>query len=189
MKQEQKADSDMFGRFIGRVEAEKKKAVFAFCLVAMMAFMWVRVLTSQAPQPVEATMFEEQLAEETQDEVKVSFIRLPVKKGRNDVLTKDFFVVNGESFENARELNIVSMDNEAIVKRVAGRLRLEAISSGPMPQAFINDKLLSVGDKLPVTDGNNRYECEVIGIEGNVVIIRFDNSEIKLRLTQVSVTN
>ena len=189
MKQEQKADSDMLGRFIGRVEAEKKKAVFAFCLVAMMVFMWVRVLTSQAPQPVEAMMLEEQLAEETQDDVKVSFIELPVIKGRNDVLTKDFFAVNGESFENARELNIVSMDDEAIVRRIADRLILEAISSGPMPQAFINNKLLSVGDKLTVADGDDRYECEVIGIEGNVVIIRFDNSEIKLRLTQVSVTD
>ena len=56
--------------------------------------------------------------------------------------------------------------------------------SGESPQAFINDVLLSVGDKLPVRDGDNTYECEVIRIEENKVFIRCGQTEIQLKLAE-----
>ena len=75
-------------------------------------------------------------------------------------------------------------DNEDIVRRVTEKLRLEAIVLGENPQAFINDKLLSVGDKLVVGNGIYTYECEVSEIKENVVFIKCGETEITLRLAQ-----
>ena len=95
------------------------------------------------------------------------------------------------SFGSDREVSLVSRDgNREYVNGVAEKLRLEAIGLGENPQAFINDKLLGVGDKLLVRDGVSTYECELIGIEENAVFIRCGEEEIQLKLTQkVEVTN
>jgi len=88
------------------------------------------------------------------------------------------------------EVNVVSRNgDEEIARRVAEKLKLEAIGLGKNPQAFINDKLLAVGDKLLVVDGADTYECEVVGIEEKMVFIRCGEAEITLRLTQASVTD
>ncbi len=43
---------------------------------------------------------------------------------------------------------------------------------GENPRAFINDRHLSVGDKLFIGDGINTCECKVTAIEGDTVFIR-----------------
>ena len=60
---------------------------------------------------------------------------------------------------------------------------------GKNPRVLINDKLLSVGDKLLVADGADTYEFEVVGIEEKKVSIRCSEAEITLRLTQASTTD
>ncbi|MHC4172386.1 MAG: hypothetical protein ACYTBX_04875 [Planctomycetota bacterium] len=66
-------------------------------------------------------------------------------------------------------------------------LKLEAIGLGENPQAFINDKLLGVGDKLLVDDGVDRYEFEVVKIKRNTVVLRCRQAEITLKLTQAQI--
>ena len=73
-----------------------------------------------------------------------------------------------------------------MVKRVAGKLKLEAIGLSEIPEVFINDKLLTVGGKLPVKDGGETYECEVVRIERDMVLIRCGEAEIKLKLMQLN---
>ena len=83
------------------------------------------------------------------------------------------------------EVSVVSKDgNEEIIRKVAEKLKLEAIGLDGNPQAFINNKLLSVGDKLLVRDGGNTYECEVMAIEENVVLIKCGDAEITLKVTK-----
>jgi len=72
-----------------------------------------------------------------------------------------------------------------IGRRIAEKLRLEAIGMGGNPRAFINDKLLSVGDKLLVRNDGVQYECEVVGIDEETVFIRCSDIEITLKLTQM----
>jgi len=38
------------GKILARLGEEKKKSVTALCLISVMAFMWIRVLTGKAPQ-------------------------------------------------------------------------------------------------------------------------------------------
>ncbi len=191
MKQNVRNDGREVNRFFSKFAAEKKKSIVALCLIAVMGFMWVRVLLKKTPQSAEAAR-QEELKPDTSgsnSELKMSFIELPKVAGRNDVLTRDFFAAGDwQGFiDGKKEVNVVPGNgDEEMVKRVAERLKLEAIVLGKNPQAFINDKLLSVGDKLLVRDGVDTYECEVIGIEEKMVLIRWREAEITLELTQAS---
>ena len=187
--------------FIGRLTAERKKAVAASCLVAVMAIMWVRVLTKQAPETAEAAFVTEQLNAEgsSNRELNVSFIELPKVAGRNDVITRDFFASSDwryfkggieRNLSVIEEVNIVSKNgNEEVIRKVAEKLRLEAIVVlGNNPRAFINNKVISVGDKVLIRDGIDTYECEVIEIKEkeNMVVIKCREAEVTLKLTKVS---
>jgi len=181
-------------RLFSRLAAEKKKTVIAVCLIALMVFMWARVLAKKTPQSAEAAAMAQD-AGQSNSELKISFIELPKIKGRHDVLATDFFAANdwrnftrdaeGKNLTGVREVSVVSGDDsEEVVRRVAQKLKLEAIGLGKNPRAFINNKLLSVGDKLLISEGADMYECEVVEIEEHAVFIRCGEAEITLKLTQ-----
>jgi len=188
VKQNVRDNSSGPNRIMSQLAAEKKKTITALCLIGLMVFMWVKVLGGKTPQSAEATLMAQKANLDTSrvnSELKISFIELPKVKGRNDVLTRDFFAADGWQVMRGGEVNVVSKDgSEGVVTRIAKKLNLEAIGLGKNPQAFINDKLLSVGDKLLVRDGVNTYECEVIGIEENTVSVRYGEVEIQLKLAQ-----
>jgi len=188
---------------ISQLTAEKKKAVAASCLIAVMAIMWVRVLTKQAPEAAEAAFGTEQLNAEgvSNQKLNVSFTELPQVAGRNDVITRDFFASNGwrhfggqeRNLTVIEEVNVVSKNgNEEVIRKVAEKLKLEAIVVlSNNPRAFINNKVVSVGDKVLIRDGVDIYECEVIEIKEkeNKVVIKCREAEVTLKLTRVSMND
>ncbi len=195
MKQTIKNSGDAIKRLVRRLAVEKKKTIVSFCLIGIMVFMWVRVLGSKTPETVEATVTNLE-AGQSKSELKISFIALSKVKGRNDVLARDFFTTDnwqgftrvgeGGNLSGIEEVSVVSKDGrEEVIRRVAEKLKLEAIGLGKNPRAFINDKLLSVGDKWLVKDRGDMYECEVVRIGENTVFIRCGEAEITLKLTQV----
>ncbi len=197
MRQNAENNSRRANRFFNHLVAEKKKAVLALCLIALMAFMWIKVLTKTSPQAAEAKLIAEMINLETQSEpeLKISFIELPQVAGRNDVINRDFFASNGwQDFVDERgpkvgveEIDIVSKnDDQEVIGKVAENLKLEAIVSSEDPLAFINDEVLRVGDKLLVSDGIDKYECEVVEIKENTVVMRCRESKITLKMTQVN---
>jgi hypothetical protein len=179
--------------------AAQKKAVIAFCLIAVMAFMWLKVLVKKAPQAVQAAPAAKQVEPNGQmnSRLKVSFIDLPKVAGRNDVITRDFFDVDGwqefvgdKEGNGIKDVNVASGEgSEEVVRRVVGKLKLEAIVLGKNPQAFINGKLLSRGNKLLIGDGAMTYECEVVGIEENAVVMRCGKAQITLKLARAIEIN
>ena len=198
MKQNARNNSRAGNRFFSHLAAEKKKVVLALCLISLMAFMWIKVLTKTSPQAAKAELIAE-LIMETQSEpaLEISFIELPRVAGRNDMVTRDFFASDGwQNFVGGRgpksvaveEIDIVSKndDQEVIRRKVADNLKLEAIVSSEVPLAFINDKVLRAGDKMFVRDGIESYECEVVEIKENMVIIRCMEAMITLKMTQVN---
>ncbi|MFA5239831.1 MAG: hypothetical protein WC476_09025 [Phycisphaerae bacterium] len=182
MKQNIKSGGDRAGRLLDRLAAEKKKTVVAVFLIAIMAFMWIRVLGRKGPQSANAAIMNPKVIEEMNPELKISFIKLPKVEGRNDVLTKDFFAADGW-----RDFMSNSDNGSETVKSSGRKLKLEAIVLGENPKAFINDRLLSVGDKLLVGDGADMRECKVTKIEENIVFIECGGTEIKLRLAQTAI--
>jgi hypothetical protein len=198
MRQNARNNGNIANRLFNQLAVQKKKTVLALCLITLMAFMWIRVLISKAPQAANAGLLAGQMDVETQSEpeLKISFIELPQAEGRNDVITRDFFdsdgwqdFVDGQGRKSTgvEEVDIISKEgDQEVIRRVAEKLNLEAIVLSENPQAFINDKLLSVGDKTLIGDGTNRYECEVVEIKENTVVMRCRESKITLKLTQVN---
>jgi hypothetical protein len=199
MRQKVTNHSGLTRGLMGQLAAEKKKAVTTLCLILVMAFMWLRVLTKNAPEASQASLITGQLNPQDQvsQELNVSFIELPKVAGRNDVITRDFFTSNGwRYFGNGQkekavieEVNIVSKNgNEEVIRKVAEKLKLEAtVVLGTNPRAYINDKVVSVGDKVLIRDGIDTYECEVIEIKENTVVIKCREAEVTLKLTQASM--
>ncbi len=198
MRQNARNSGNIANRLFNQLVVQKKKTVLALCLITLMAFMWIRVLTRKAPQAAKAGLLAGQMDVETQSEpeLKISFIELPQAAGRNDVITRDFFAsdgwqdfVDGQGRKSAgvEEVDIISKQgDQEVIRRVAEKLRLEAIVSSENPLAFINDKVLRVGDKLLIGDGVDKYECEVVEIKENTVVMRCRESRITLKLTQLN---
>jgi hypothetical protein len=197
MKQYTTNNGNRANRLVGRLAAEKKKTVIAFCLIGVMVFMWARVLGKKTPQGAEARdLTRSAMSGQSSSELKISFVELPKVEGRNDVLTRDVFAADdwqefaksGVGNSNGiKEVNVFSKGvSEEVVRRVADKLKLEAIGLSEKPEVFINDKLLTIGGKLFIKEGVETYECEVVGIEQNTVLIRCGEAEIKLKLMQVN---
>lgn len=173
--------------------ADKKKAVLAACLVAVMAFMWIRLLRKDAPQSAQASPAMQQTSASSPP--KISFVDLPKVPGRHDVIARDFFApgdwwksikgIGGQNRTGTEEVKVVSAKGDReVINLLAARLNLEAIVKDPL-QAFINGKLLSVGDKLLIREGVRTLDCEVVQIEQNQVAIRCGQSQVTLKLSQV----
>ena len=80
-------------RLVNQLASEKKKTVLAVCLIALMAFMWIKVFIKKSPVAADAMLLAEQSNSEKENStaVKVSFIELPKVIGRNDMIVRDFF--------------------------------------------------------------------------------------------------
>ena len=142
MRQKAKHNSGESRWLYSRLVAEKKRTVMALCLVAVMVFMWVRVLTKKAPKAADAALVTNQTSidDESEVELNISYVQLPKVAGRDDVVTRDFFASKGwRAFVDAQgrnsagggEVNIVSKGgSEELVRAVAEKLKLEAIGLG-----------------------------------------------------------
>ncbi|MEJ2649196.1 MAG: hypothetical protein P8016_12425 [Sedimentisphaerales bacterium] len=196
MREDSRHNVNRVGRLAGYLATEKKKTVLAVCLLALMAFMWIKVFTGRNPEAATADQMAARAGNNslTDGETNVSYIDLPQVEGRNDVIKKDFFASDGwkdfvDSDKNiviTKEVNVVPGDsNEKVIGRIADNLKLEAFVMGENPRAYINDRILAVGDTLLVSDGVQNYECEVIKIENNSVVMRCEKAEVTLKLKQV----
>ena len=195
MKQNMKDSTNGANKLLGRMASEKKKSMMAFGLIAVMVFMWAKVFFKSQPQSAQALFTTEQLKGQTNTKLEILFTELPDVSGRNDVITRDFFDSGGwqgfidgkgENLVDIEKMNLDSEVSEALAIRIGEKLKLEAIGMGDNPQAFINGKLLSVGDKLLVSDNGIPYECEVVEIEENRVFVKCGEVQITLKLTQAS---
>ena len=196
MGQEHNNHGNVAAQLLGRLVVEKKKAVTTACLVIVMIIMWVRVLTRNTPEVAEAVAVAgvPSVTVASDTEVKISFLELPTVAGRNDVITRDFFVADGwrhfaggrRKFADIEEVNVLSQNgSEEVIRKVAEKLRLEAIVLSKNPLTSINNKVLFIGDRMLIYDGKDRYECEVTAIEENTVKIKCREAEITLKLVQV----
>jgi hypothetical protein len=178
---------------LSRLTADKKKTVAALCLIGLMVFMWVRVL-SRKPDSAQAGPDAPVINGTVSDPeaiLKVSFVDLPRIEGRHDVLSRDFFASNNwrDFLGGSNDIGIsVSNDSDELARRIAATLQCYAImadSEGRI-QASINDALYSVGDTIEIKQGKEVYECEVIEIEDNRVLMRFRETQIELKLIQTN---
>jgi hypothetical protein len=194
MKRDSRKSDDVPRKVIGQLATEKKKTVFAVCLILVMVLMWVRVLSNDKPEAA-AGAATAQPADETEPSgtrVTVSYVELPSVPGRHDVIARDFFRSNAwrlgggtdqlTSTSGTEVSDIAAGGDAEGIALLAEKLTLEAIVWGETPRAFINGQLVSVGDTLVVKDAGRSYQCEVVAIQEKKVSIECGTISIKLEL-------
>lgn len=179
-------------RVLDHLMADRKKAALAAGLVAIMVIMWVRMLTGKKPGAAGAAPEQPPAAQSTQTPpVKLRFVELPVIEGRHDRIRRDFFSADTRAgFRRDSTPLDTGTDTEVhigpgqqvqeVVARAAQRLRLEAVLEGP--RAFINDRLVGVGETLSVKDGTTTCTFEVVRIQEDAVLVRCNGNEMTLKL-------
>ncbi len=181
----------------GLLIADKKKIVAAAILIAVMVFMWIKVLFGKesAPEaaagiaPVSVVSGQSQASQE----VQVCYISLPVTPGRNDVLVRDIFDSKGFKRFAKKGFAVASDESpgdisESQIQQIAEKLKIGAIISGPQiqkPEAFIEDKLVSVGSKLSVGYDDQIYEFTVTQINENQIVLKWKDSTVIVKMSEL----
>ena len=188
-------------RIVNQLAAERNKTIVGLCLLVIMGFMWVKVLTGKKnPASAQADFAPEQAAMAVQSgpSTRLVFVEPPYIKGRNDVLIRDFFSVkrwevvrrnegggdlDGEKISMTVDSSGGHLNRESILQ-VAKLLRLSVIELGERPNAFINDTLLSIGENLLLAHEGTMYEFTVVAISGNEVLLTCQGVNIEMKLLQ-----
>lgn len=198
MRPRTKDKSSTVERIRTRLAADKKKVVTATALVAIMAFMWGKLLLKKGPEEAVASsgVTETTEAVGSDDVSHVSYVDLPYVTGRNDVISRDFFSsagwrgfgkgaeVGDSTGSNDREV-VAGRSIDEIIAGITGSLELQATWVDEQPRAFINDKLVVPGYTLKVDSGGGTYECEVVEIEENRVTLKYGEATVVLKLEGV----
>jgi hypothetical protein len=189
---------------LGRLPTKKTKVIFAVVLMAVMAFMWAKVLLAEktkkennhAPASLAAQNQSQEL--EQKPRINVSYVKIPVIPGRNDVFTKDIFTPeNWNAFEwdkDDKSENVeISPQNddgrlvhEKNVRQIAESVTVDAISTDQhgRVQAFIRDDVISFGSKLKIEHNGYIYEFIVTEIEQDKVVLGWKNCTVTLQMSQ-----
>ena len=180
-------------KLTGRLPADRKKLFVAVGLIAIMAFMWIKVLTGKSSVKDAAAATDLAAAQQQKHpEVEISYIDLPVVAGRNDMLTHDIFDAKGfnafTSGKNRVDADISNDDHQrthqANIRKIAARLKISAIITGAKPEAYIEDKLVSVGSTLPVSYDNRIYRFTVTRISQEQVTLKWKDFVVNLKMSQ-----
>jgi len=181
---------------IGVLLADNKRTVLACSLVAVMAIMWIRILIGHKPGSAGASP-QKQAARTKQDEptIKTRMVEVPVIPGRNDSIRKDCFKMQDRALfrqsatvpdtGTGTEVPTVSPNHDKeVIQQVAQTLKLEAVLRNGNLQAFLNDRLLGVGDTFTVERGSRVFEFEVLRIYDDAVLVECNDMQLTLQLAQ-----
>jgi len=203
MKPQTAKNTGKVNSIAARFAMQKRKAIVAACLIGLMIFMWVRVFTkssSASRTHTSSTAHAGVLNDQSKQQIKIRYVELPVIKGRNDDLRRDFFALkeweqfikddaDGGNLSRIEQVNVIAGDDEQgrrrkDILRLVKELTLDAIALGRIPVAFINDTIVSVGGKLHLKEKNKLYELDVIEINENEVVLRYEDVRIELKMPQ-----
>jgi hypothetical protein len=183
-------------RVLDRLAVDRKRTAIATCLLAVMAFMWVRVFLNRKPSPAAADTPTAQAQPRSAKAPKtVCYLKLPNTPGRNDYINRDFFAARDwECFRQVpgsprqgpgtRMRDTTSNRDQEVIARVAHKMQLQAVLRDGNPRAFLNDQLLRMGDRFIVRDGPDTYEFEVLRIYEDSVLVGCNQTQVTLKLTQ-----
>ena len=190
----------------GGLQNISPKVMAMVVLLVVMAILWGRVLLKGAGGPAAANAQDQESIQDTISDMaskalEIKAVELPMLPGRNDRVSNNLF-----SSENwtAFELNHNQDDSKGGVKvdgtghatelthrsrleRIAGRLKLEAVicdaQNHPF-QAFVDDKILSVGSTLTVQEGPDQYVLMLEEISQKEVSFSWNEMSVVLKMAE-----
>ncbi len=183
------------GQLLDHLMIDRKKMAVAFGLVAILAIMWGRVLLGRKPAAAMARETVTRASVRPEPPRQVRFVELPKVPGRNDTIERDFFAVQDRACFRPKgsarnpsadpEVHVVSPDHaQEVIRRIAQRLKVEAVLWSENPQAFINDQLRRVGEKITLKEGTGSFEFEVLRIYEDSVLVGCNGTRLTLKLAQ-----
>ena len=192
------------GPVTGGLQNISPKTMVMIALLAVMGILWGRVLLRGKSGPASASAAETDALQQTAQNdlpasVRIKPVSLPFLSGRNDTLSGDLFSAeNWQAFDSKRKGQTpgVKVDaSEDSVERTL-RLKLEKISKslvleaviqdadGNPSQAFVDGKILSVGQTLTVQEGPDRYVLTLKKITENDVTFSWNKISIVLEMAE-----
>lgn len=179
------------------------KAMMMIVLLAVMGVLWGRVLLSGKTGPetasaeeAEQAALEQMMQSQQPAAVQVEMLELPEVPGRNDRLTCNFFCEenwDAFTFEGHSDVQVNSSEQtlerhqQVKLEQIVRRLVLEAViedAAGNPHQAFVEGKILSVGDTLTVQEGPDQYMLTVNQINEKEVMFSWNKSVVVLKMSE-----
>lgn len=177
----------------GKMTAEKKKAAIALALILVMAALWIKnIVKKDSIQDAQALAMAQQQSD-VPKEVSFSYVLLPKIEGRHDALTKDIFVPNkwkgfrreGDMGNDWTAQTLVGGDEGSSgIERVVKEMELGAIVTGTERRAFIEGKMLGVGQEFTFNYKRQAYEFKIIEIYDNKVELQCNGAIVVKKIRQ-----
>jgi len=193
----------------GPLQNISPKMMAMILLVSTMAILWGRVLLKgNGPAKAKAADCKPMAAERQADSqaaeeatLQIIGVELPVLAGRNDRITHNMFSdENWMAFslkEDANADNTVARSDttvnaaepmsEAGLRRITRDLTLESVmcdAQNRPTQAFVGNKILSVGSTLTVEEGPDQYVLTLEKISLNEVVFSWNEISVTLKLAE-----
>jgi hypothetical protein len=178
------------------------KIILAVVLIGVMGFLWIRVFLRQA-KPAAASAksttskASQAAAGKSVPPVRLSYVPLAVVPGRQDRLARDVFSVPDSAVfpwqqkpvPQAEQPNAVTSIDDSWDKQIrplVEKIVVDAIGTDPKgtAQAFIQDRFLSVGDVLPLKQGQQQYELKITQIHSNAVVLEWQDHAVTLKMSE-----
>ena len=169
-----------------RASAEKGKLSVAVVLIAVMAFMWIKVFTGKSTVTDAAAgtaAVKQEAAQRT-----ITYVQLPVAAGRNDMLKRNVFNCDGFGGKNSGTGDVAGGAgmgrHKANIAKIAKTIKLNAIITGEKPAAFIDSQLAAVGSVLLFRCDGQLYEFVVTKITENTALLSWKDFSITVKMVQ-----
>jgi hypothetical protein len=188
----------------GGLQSISPKVMAMTVLLVVMGILWGRVLLKGGPAAAnaqDALSAQEIISDPAVDGVRIEPVELPVLPGRNDRISNNLFgSENWTAFtlnQNQSDVNggvkvdgsadSAELTHRASLERIAGRLMLEAVicdaQNRPF-QAFVDDKILSVGSTLTVQEGPDQYVLMLEEISEKEVSFSWNEMSVVLKMAE-----
>ena len=187
----------------GGLQNISPKVMVMIALLVVMGLLWGRVLLKGNMSPAKANAqtdedIQEFASDPVPESVQIEAIELPVLPGRNDRISNNLFGgQNWTAFTLDHELNSADSGVEGgdtterthrvALERIAGQLKLEAVicdARNQPHQAYVDDKILSVGSTLTVQEGTEKYMLTVEKISKKEVTFSWNEMSVVLKMAE-----
>jgi hypothetical protein len=186
----------------GQMPKVNGKMILVGGLILVLAFMWIKVFVggSSATDEANAEVSVASTAIGKKKVIKMKRLPLPFEFGRHDRLTADLFAprdigikVGKTGFyrDNQEKEQKIKSKKDAAGK-LAEKLKLEAIIigvNGLSNKAFMNGKIMVIGDKLELKLNDKKYELFVVEIFHNKVVLKWNEYTISVRMAKLDNVN
>lgn len=178
------------------------KTAAAVLLMALMAVLWVRVLTRGRSGPAAAQAAElldnDAASPRIAAPLEIAPVTLPVVDGRHDALTRDFFSPDNwpgfgraapaiEPVADTSDQERLEQQRSGYFDRLAKTLNLDAIIQGSdaaPARVCIEGKVLTQGQTLNVKNDTETYELTVSEIGEHQVVLTWNHWSVVLKMAQ-----